>query len=570
MRVTIGGGGLRGVWAAAFFLAGCGAVPDGATPVIDDVTEESGAELEQAIDIPSCVASTLSATGTGTTRNVTATAKCVNGGAALYRFSVKAPNGQVTALSGLGASPGLNWNVAGLNGNYVLKVEVRASQDPGALLSTKTVTVLLGDYCKTVALPDTWGQHRRNQPFVVQATANCSNAEYRFERRSNLMPNWTAVCPYSSTSTCDLNRDMPRVGDYVVRALVRKAGSIEVADATSVQREYVVNDGSAFIRAIELPNAYGSPRPVAISGDGRWVLGSNSRWSRVTGGVALERAATADPVGPPFALGISADGGVIVGWDRPKDGSHTDEPFRWAAGKADWLIHNESFTMGFAWGTSASGAVIVGSVNAPGPRQQAFMWTSTGLELLGGLPGGSGYSEAMIVSGDGKVVAGVGDVAGHDEAFRWTAETGMQALGLLPGGIESRALDISQDGKVIVGEARISSDEWHAFRHTVGGGLERLSNPGGKPHSTARSASADGQVILGYSESTWWVDRRPMIWTAGSVGQYLSDFLTARGVDLTGWELETAVDVSADGKSIVGYGRAPEQTENTAWLVTLP
>jgi uncharacterized membrane protein len=37
----------------------------------------------------------------------------------------------------------------------------------------------------------------------------------------------------------------------------------------------------------------------------------------------------------------------------------------------------------------------------------------------------------------------------------------------------------------------------------------------------------------------------------------LADILTSKGIDLTGWELSVATAVSADGKTIVGYGINP-------------
>jgi hypothetical protein len=49
----------------------------------------------------------------------------------------------------------------------------------------------------------------------------------------------------------------------------------------------------------------------------------------------------------------------------------------------------------------------------------------------------------------------------------------------------------------------------------------------------------------------------------------LSDYLTSLGVDMTGWRLDAATGISADGRRIVGYGQSPGAGQ-TAYLVTIP
>jgi hypothetical protein len=49
----------------------------------------------------------------------------------------------------------------------------------------------------------------------------------------------------------------------------------------------------------------------------------------------------------------------------------------------------------------------------------------------------------------------------------------------------------------------------------------------------------------------------------------LRDFLVNHGVsNLSGWKLDEATGVSADGRTIVGYGRGPSGHE--AWIATVP
>jgi uncharacterized membrane protein len=112
------------------------------------------------------------------------------------------------------------------------------------------------------------------------------------------------------------------------------------------------------------------------------------------------------------------------------------------------------------------------------------------------------------------------------EAFRWTSAAGMTGLGDLPGGdFYSKATDISADGSVVVGYGTsdlVSYSGWEAF-----------------------------------------------YWTADNGMQNLKDVLTNCGLDLTGWRLQAASGVSADGLTIAGNGINP-QGYDEAWIATVP
>jgi hypothetical protein len=105
----------------------------------------------------------------------------------------------------------------------------------------------------------------------------------------------------------------------------------------------------------------------------------------------------------------------------------------------------------------------------------------------------------------------------NDEAFRWTEETGMVGLGTMPGAFTSQATAVSDDGSVIVGSS--------------------------------------------YG---------PFIWDSTNGMRDLEALLTDDyGLDLAGWILFHAADVSADGLTIVGFGRNPNY-ETEAWIAVLP
>ena len=135
----------------------------------------------------------------------------------------------------------------------------------------------------------------------------------------------------------------------------------------------------------------------------------------------------------PFAL--SADG-TIVGLSNLKPVEEGDEVG----------VH----------GLSADGTVL-GGYSGP----MATRWAAdTDPDQLG-TPDGHSSSLAWGVSGDGKVIAGIGvaladpNVDRRITAFRWSSDRGMELLDPVPGNKWSAAYGLSGDGTVIAGESRL-------------------------------------------------------------------------------------------------------------------
>ena len=311
------------------------------------------------------------------------------------------------------------------------------------------------------------------------------------------------------------------------------------------------------------------------------------------------------------ALGVSANGRVAVGLSGLR--LFEDTSIRWTPedGLEDlgWLFTSPSYM----WGASGTGRVLVG--HSLGPRGlEGHIWTrETGMVGIDDLPGGNHSSALGSVSRDGTIMGGVasdelGGVAilwthadgfliigelpgggyhasvqditpdgqravgrsqiagGTDGAFLWTPEQGMVALGDLQGGdLGSAAYDISADGKVIVGKA-VNSDLYkEAFRWTEEGGMVGLGDlPGSRFQSTARACNADGSVIVGDGlgfDNDGGGNRKAFIWTEEDGMRPLVEVLeTDYGVETGGWILLNATDISADGRTIVGWGYNPEGT----------
>jgi uncharacterized membrane protein len=204
---------------------------------------------------------------------------------------------------------------------------------------------------------------------------------------------------------------------------------------------------------------------------------------------------------------------------------------------------------------------------------------------LGDLDGGTSSSQAMGVSSDGEVTVGFGN-SGDLEASLWEDET-IVGLGYLanPGqaaDFQSLSYAVSFNGSVVVGQSdnyRLVFDPYVGDYVTAryaepfrleGGAMTALfdgltqGDPNGQPWTfgIALAVNGDGSVVVGWGFGAFiWDDSRGM-----RDLQYAleSEF----GLDLTGWRLDRATGVSADGRVIVGYGRNPTGDQE-AWVAVL-
>ena len=249
------------------------------------------------------------------------------------------------------------------------------------------------------------------------------------------------------------------------------------------------------------------------------------------------------------ALGVSSDATVIVGWAHAYPA-----PVAAATWSPDGSISVLDRVPGFeafshrALDASSFGGVIVGYVSRSG--------TTWPCRWIDGVPSelASGYDEhaagaASAVSDDGSVVAGViytddGDDT-NDNVFRWTDAGG---LDIIAGGAGATNWPImTTDGTQIFG------DLWggNNFRWTESGGIEDLGF-----RIELHGCSADGERLVGLDRSLG-----AAVWTMGEGLASLADLLTDAGADVSGWTLEDATDISADGTVIVGWGIDPDGNE---------
>jgi probable HAF family extracellular repeat protein len=276
----------------------------------------------------------------------------------------------------------------------------------------------------------------------------------------------------------------------------------------------------------------------------------------MTGLGALPGGAFFDSLG----RGVSGDGSVVVGESTSSNSGN--EAFRWQENNDPPMIGLGDLPGGnyasFARAASYDGAVIVGfSESALGT--EAFRWTAVdGMVGLGDLPGGTFGSTANDVSWDGVTIVGVGDSADGGRAFLWRQNNDpkMISLGILPGAVNSYATAVSGDGSVVVGSS-LTAAGTEAFRWTQPTGMVGLGElPGGGYSSIAWDVSANGSIVVG--ESISGPSTEAFIWDpANGICSLKQVLVNEYGLDLTGWHLTAATGVSADGRTIVGWGGNP-------------
>ncbi len=209
------------------------------------------------------------------------------------------------------------------------------------------------------------------------------------------------------------------------------------------------------------------------------------------------------------ATGVSANGGVIVGYGFDTTTSFLDQAFY-----HDGSLHVISpITLGNAnraTGISANGNLIVGTesndFNAA-TSSSGFIYnilgnTKTAVVNLQG----RAFTQLTGISGDGTTVIGFGATAlspsGDEIAFAYVAGSGTHTLlGELGAGGWTIPRAISHDGSVIVGQSLDGTGRSQAFKYQSGV-MTGLGFLGTGDESDATGVSTDGTVIVGYSRIT--------------------------------------------------------------------
>lgn len=287
-----------------------------------------------------------------------------------------------------------------------------------------------------------------------------------------------------------------------------------------------------------------------------------ARWTADDGMVGLGFLNADTPIRVSIASGISDDGNIIVGSSRYGYWWDDVEAFRWTPVEGmvgiGWIEEPTGFAyQSQAGGVSADGQMIVGFSGQLFGPSAPFLWTEVdGFLNLGELPGGQPVGRAVGLSSDGSVIAGTGQRRWERRAFVWTEALGISSIGVLPLYIDSDARAISADGNAVVGycdgEEYSEAFRWMQQRGMIGLGFLSASDT----YSDATSTDADGEIVVGGSGGR--SGDAAFIWTEERGMMNLQDVLVNEiGLDLTGWTLTWANDITAHNRTIVGEGRNP-------------
>lgn len=352
----------------------------------------------------------------------------------------------------------------------------------------------------------------------------------------------------------------------VVLLLLGSAGSLSV-------------HGASFFGLGDLPDGATASYAHAVSGDGTTVVGQSAsasgleaiRWT-VQGGI-VGLGDLAGGIYESSALDVSYDGSVIVGFANipsfipttPPQGGQT--AFRWVNGTMT-DIEPPSFTS-TAFAVSADGSIVAGT------RYQAtnepFFAFRAGVNI-GRTGRGPVFESAKSLSADGLIAVGVGSFfsALNPEAVGWIPNADPKGyasgLGALPQSSSSVAEAISADGTTIVGHSSGPyGTEATIFTPGLPHGIGDL--PGGSLSSRAYGVSGDGRIIVGEASADSGAEA--FVWSEAGGMRSLKDLLMTSGVDVAGWSLYRAEDISDDGRVIVGVGVNP-MGQPEGWVVMIP
>ncbi len=322
---------------------------------------------------------------------------------------------------------------------------------------------------------------------------------------------------------------------------------------------------------LEAPAGASFTLPRGVSNGGAVVVGQASmagstipwRWTAASGTVNLGYIG--------FAMGVSADGNVVVG----TQGINPGQAVRWTSGGGLQGLGfvNPAHTNSNGRAVSADGSVLVGTSFLNPSQSLGYRWTQVGGMTSIGVLTGYAQSNATGVSGDGFVTVGTSYnyIAGGgypEQAYRHVQGVGMVGLGFLPGRNASAATTMSADGTTVIGGSyTVGIPGSDPFVWNIASGMQFLGALPGYSSCQALGISGDGSIVVGFCSGA---ASTPFIWTPAAGMRSLSTALVSEfGLNLNGWQLTSAYAISPDGKAIVGTAAHPTGPFGV-YLVTLP
>ncbi|HYD00282.1 MAG TPA: hypothetical protein VEB22_03575 [Phycisphaerales bacterium] len=323
-------------------------------------------------------------------------------------------------------------------------------------------------------------------------------------------------------------------------------------------------------------------RVVSISGDGQYAVGITYNPSTLPRAARWSTDGAAPTLMLPHPIGTietaptcSGDGSVVFGsWNSSSRG------FRWteSGGSSDIQaptgrlfrgVHSVSDDgtrgVGHASGTSPGGP------NPPLPPAPCLWTLQSGVQLID-IPAGHADAQLVRISPDGGTAVGylTPTSTGLRVPATWSESGGWRMLPMIPGADFAGGTLVSSGGTVAV-MSGMSQGFFVAARWTEEGGTVPITSPAVTGDIHFNGMSADGSVLVGQGQLAQ--GGGAVLWTPDTGLVLLDDYLSSLGLDLTGWSLLGAMDVSNDGRTIVGTGVQffPDGTFRSAeWVVTVP
>jgi uncharacterized membrane protein len=274
------------------------------------------------------------------------------------------------------------------------------------------------------------------------------------------------------------------------------------------------------------------------------------------------------------SVGISKDGLTIIASRTGPDGNVNPAIWSHATGWTDMGHPANGCVMDNQWGSgygvSGDGSIAVGLAwYCPGA--EGFVWNRTrgmtGLSHPSG-PGGTS-SRASAISADGRTIVGFSEdpPTGVRRPVRWFGGKTYLFAGVHTPG---EASGVSSDGSQIVGQTwDFTESSSYAFHYTAGHLLSLGTISGISSDQSYANAVADNGTTVGWSGDPFGVGIQAFIWSPTLKMQSLQRYLQNRGMLIpSGISLATALDISADGSTIVGIWQ-DAQFNQGGWIVRL-